>query len=179
MREILEINLKSCIQELFTKDLLLIANNVSERSITHKLAEYLQHKFPQYNVDCEYNRNLQNGKGRPKSIWLIKERSVRELKNKYNDTVGSLISKEEVLSDVTSYPDIIIHQRGLNSNNILIIEVKKSNSIIGDDYDISKLNAFTSLGQVYKFKFGAFIKFNMDPPYEFPSIRWFSEGAEI
>lgn len=42
----------------------LLANNLSERSITHKLAEYYQDIFHEWNVDCEYNRNL----GGPKEI---------------------------------------------------------------------------------------------------------------
>ncbi len=39
------------------KDKALLAVSANERSITHKLAEYLQTAFPEYNVDCEYNRD--------------------------------------------------------------------------------------------------------------------------
>jgi hypothetical protein len=179
LKPTLELILKSCLQELFTKDFILIKNNVSERAITHKLAEYIQKRIPEFDVDCEYNRNLPAGEGHAKTILVIKERSIKEIKLKYEGTVDSLIDKEEVLSEVTSYPDIIIHQRGINDKNILIIEAKKSNSQVSDEYDFIKLKAFTSLDQVYKFKYGAFIKFNIGYPYEFPSIRWFSEGKEI
>lgn len=36
--------------------------DANERSQTHKIAEYLQQILPEYNVDCEYNRNLRQEK---------------------------------------------------------------------------------------------------------------------
>ena len=35
----------------------LLEKDVSERAMTHQLAEYLKVEFPDHNVDCEYNRN--------------------------------------------------------------------------------------------------------------------------
>lgn len=43
---------------LLKKDAYLLQHNLSERSITHKLGEYYQLLFPEWNVDCEYNKNL-------------------------------------------------------------------------------------------------------------------------
>jgi len=45
-----------CLQILREKDRDLLDIDVNERTITHKLAEYLQNQFPSYDVDCEYNR---------------------------------------------------------------------------------------------------------------------------
>ncbi len=45
-----------CIGILLKKDLLLLENQAHERAISHKLAEYLQTKFQDLHVDCEYNR---------------------------------------------------------------------------------------------------------------------------
>ncbi len=42
---------------LLKNDNYLFVVNANERSLTHKLAECLQLEFPEYNVDCEYNRN--------------------------------------------------------------------------------------------------------------------------
>jgi len=50
---------------LYKNDHFLITNCTAERSITHKLAEYIQQFFPEWNVDCEYNRR---GENRPKAI---------------------------------------------------------------------------------------------------------------
>lgn len=55
-----------CLEEIYNNDFALIFNNVSERAITHKLAEYLQKRFKGYNVDCEYNRNYERGRYEPK-----------------------------------------------------------------------------------------------------------------
>ena len=43
---------------------------------------------------------------------------------------------------MTVFPDIIIHRRGGNKNNLLAIELKKWSSNIAPDYDLLKLNAF-------------------------------------
>jgi hypothetical protein len=41
---------------LLSKDGYLLFNDLHERSITHKLGEYIQREFPNWNVDCEYNK---------------------------------------------------------------------------------------------------------------------------
>jgi hypothetical protein len=46
----------SALLELYGYDYELFDAEVNERSITHKLAEYLQRQFPYWHVDCEYNR---------------------------------------------------------------------------------------------------------------------------
>jgi hypothetical protein len=42
---------------LLSQDAHLLKNDVNERSITHKLAEYIQQVTPDWNVDCEYNKH--------------------------------------------------------------------------------------------------------------------------
>ena len=53
------------LHRLYKNDHFLITNGANERSITHKLAEHLQIFFPEYHVDCEYNRR---GENRPKNL---------------------------------------------------------------------------------------------------------------
>ena len=60
-----ETNINAAMHLLYRKDHFLITNSTSERSITHKLAEYIQQLFPHWHVDCEYNRR---GLNRPKAI---------------------------------------------------------------------------------------------------------------
>ena len=85
-------------QTFFIKDRYLLDNDVHEVTISHKLAEYLQYQFPDMNVDCEYNRQVP-----PDNGDNIKRRS---------DT-GDRVR-----------PDIIVHKRGSNENNCLVIEIK-------------------------------------------------------
>jgi len=46
-----------CIRQLLKNDLHLLEIRANERSIAHKLAEYLQQQFPDWHVDVEYNRH--------------------------------------------------------------------------------------------------------------------------
>jgi len=46
-----------CIRQLLKNDHHLLEIGANERSISHKLAEYLQQHFPDWHVDCEYNRH--------------------------------------------------------------------------------------------------------------------------
>lgn len=139
---------------LFSNDRWLLENNLSEKSITHKLAEYLQSLFIDYNVDCEYNGNIENDNDR-KKIYLLKENLERK---------GLLKAKEAIdaeFPDRPVFPDIIIHRRGTNKFNLCIIEVKKSTSSVSFDYDDLKLKAYTSndYGNDLKYKIGLFIEF--------------------
>jgi len=46
-----------CIRQLLRNDRHLLEIKANERSIAHKLAEYLQQQFRDWHVDCEYNRH--------------------------------------------------------------------------------------------------------------------------
>jgi hypothetical protein len=43
------------VSSVITKERTLFEVDVTERSLTHKLGEHLQHAFPDWNVDCEYH----------------------------------------------------------------------------------------------------------------------------
>lgn len=47
---------------LYRHDRELLDVDANERSITHKLAEHLQREFPEWHVDCEYNRRRRESK---------------------------------------------------------------------------------------------------------------------
>lgn len=133
-------NYKTCevfekIKEAFLKSLkedrYLLDVSINERSLTHKLAEYIQKEFPGWDVDCEYNRNGLNPK---KLKTLVKD-------TKTDDTEGD-----------TVFPDIIIHKRGQN-NNLVVIEAKKSSNTNSRDNDENKLKAYKKdLGYKYALK---------------------------
>ncbi len=129
------------------KEQFLLKKGVNERSITHKLAEYLQREFQDYYVDCEYNRMLKD------EIYITKN-----LKLEIKDT------KSTDLKQTTVYPDIIIHKRGNNEDNLLVIEVKKEENNSSKKYDIKKLEAFTNQ---LNYKFGFYIEFNNESVSDF------------
>lgn len=117
---------------LLEQDRFLLVSNVNERTISHKLAEYLQKEFSGWNVDCEYNRKFEK----------IKKLQPEGIES--NDTDAK-----------TVYPDIIIHRRN-TENNLLIIEIKKNASGSGEREDKEKIMCFMS---EYHYKYGLFIDF--------------------
>ena len=130
----LEAKLKKAIEMLLKNDLFLLEIKAHERSVAHKLAEYLQQKFPEYHIDCEYNRD----KG-----FIKKLEGISECR-------GS--------TDLV-YPDIIIHRRNTD-DNLLVIEIKTSND--SEKCDFKKLELFTDLSGKYKYQFGLFLKFDCE-----------------
>ena len=122
--------MNKCLEDLFAKDILLLRHDVSERAIAHKLAEYLQVYFAELNVDCEYNRNTEKGSFEPKRIVALKKRRDKEPLD---------LRDEDQLQEISTYPDIIVHRRTTNAENMLIIELKKKNSKVPHDFDHQKL----------------------------------------
>jgi hypothetical protein len=89
----------------------LLAIDVNERSLSHQLAICLSLHFPDWDIDCEYNRD---GVDYPKLL---------NLPARMRPTASDVDAR-------TVFPDIIVHQRGKSGaeNNLLVIEVKKSSN---------------------------------------------------
>ena len=151
--EFLEIEKKinTAVKDFEARHSTLLEVKANERSMTHKLAECLQKEFIGWDVDCEYNRKGFD----PKRLNL---------------TPVSILSDDE--NATTVYPDIIVHQRIKQENNLLVIEAKKVE--LGADntkHDREKLRAFLSqLG----YKFAVLVKFRTAPDL---SVEW--ERVEI
>jgi len=134
---------------LFKSDSFLLEAGVHERSIAHKLAEYLQDEFPDWNVDCEYNK-----KGRDNKILD----GIRECsEQKKTDKI---------------YPDIIVHIRNKNKN-LLVIEIKTNNQ--NDPCDIKKLELLTEPEHGYEYTLGLYVRFNR---LNNPVLEWFKDGQK-
>lgn len=121
----------AALDELIAADHHLLQVDSSERSFTHQLAVHLSRHFPHYHVDCEYNRD-----GFEVKKLQLAERAV--------------MVDDDALDAVTVFPDVIVHVRGTQESNLLVIEAKKASSAADHDYDICKLNAFKmQLGYTY------------------------------
>lgn len=94
----------SALNMLVEKDKHLLNVDANERSITHRLAVYLEGLFPEWDVDCEYNRNFD----------AVKRAGIK-VRNARSD---SLVAP-------SVFPDIIIHKRK-SFDNLLVIEAKKA-----------------------------------------------------
>jgi len=149
----LERIVKSSLMKLRNLDKKLLEIKVNERTITHKLAEYLQQNFLEYNVDCEYNRYRDYAK----RIRTQHDRS-REINNLSNTELAKLIWENKEAD--TIYPDIIIHNRGTQEGNILVIEVKKSSNLNTAESDKEKIEEL--MRRPYNYKFGLFLRIDLN-----------------
>lgn len=126
-------------------------NHVNERSIVFRFAYYLQVML---NDDSKY--------------------ADYDLDCEYNRN-GSDVKRLMALCNGT-YPDVILHKRGNNLNNVMVIETK---GYWNKDQrnDEKKLKGFTSLQDHYKYKFGLAILLGRS--YEETDIRVFNKGEEV
>ena len=127
-----EARVKNACDRFTTQDSKLLDFDASERSMTHKLAEYLQQEFPGWDVDCEYNRDIQKPKSMP---W---------------EGCSHLPYKRRRI-----LPDIVIHKRG-SDENLIVIEAKKSNNRNKSNHDSCKMKVYKSL---LGYRFGYFVTF--------------------
>ena len=126
--------------EFLEKEKTIIKNDTNERTLTQRLAFYLELqlrkniKYENYSVDCEYNR---------------KEKDIKRLK------FGKNTDKKEI------YPDIIVHQRKIK-NNLIAIEMKKTTSRNTDKIkDIEKLEALTDRKNDYHYTLGIYFELDI------------------
>ncbi len=147
-RDDIEYRVKLAIEGLWEHDRHLLTTDASERSITHHLANYLQQQFQDRHVDVEYNRD---------------GHEIKRLRDPLD------------VSNCAVYPDIIVHLRGTNDDNLLVIEVKKKSEDNG--LDEQKLVEFTKpvtqsgLGYSY----GLRLVLENDERGE-ESLQWFEKG---
>jgi len=156
--------IRRSLYQLWNKDKYLLNVNASERSITHRLAIYLREEFSDadLDVDCEYNREGDKPKKYQEIIDEINRSGI-----KADDTVAK-----------TAFPDIIVHKRGINDKNLLVIEIKKlsGNAMPIDSIDEKKLRAFLDSDQL-NYKFGLALQI----PIRYgnsATLFWFEQGTE-
>ena len=130
------------LDKLYKNESLLFEIDSSERNLMFHFSRYFINEIEgteliQYDVDCEYNRNI------------LSERKFKEIIYNYDGKKYKI------------YPDFILHKRGSNDYNKLAIEFKKySNSReYSKEKDLLKLKALTDQGMDSEFKYelGLFI----------------------
>jgi hypothetical protein len=114
----------AALKKLVDTDAHLFTHDLGERCISSRLAMYLQHEFPGYSADAEYNR----AGAIPKRLHL-----PEECANYRNEEGESLV-----------VPDVIVHTRGPEGPNVLVLEVKKTSNPCPRDCDRARIHAFRS-----------------------------------
>ena len=159
-------SLKESLQDFYDHESLLIKYKVSERALTHKLAEHLQKRFKEYNVDCEYNKI---GKDPKRVIDLIVQ---MKLSGKCNAKCNACPNNKCVI-----FPDIIVHRRG-EDDNLLVIEAKTAWSEENQFNDYNKLMAL-SQSHEFKYKLGVALRFCEGLDSTLKSFQIFSQDKSV
>ena len=97
--------LTSAYSKVIAQDRHLLEVRANERSIAHRFAIYIEQCFPGFDVDCDYNKNLEDPKRAP--AYAHKTRRGRE-------------------SDLV-VPDIVVHRRNTDVN-LVVIELKPTDT---------------------------------------------------
>jgi hypothetical protein len=135
-----------CLQDLYNQDGQILAQDVGERAICGRLAMLMDPRLPLYSVDIEYNRM---GPGlEPKDI---------EMPDENGDLTAHRV-----------FPDIIVHERGHNLRNLLVVEVKKSTNAVADEHDLAKLHALC--GQL-RYQYGLFLRLSTGPNSDLAGVQ--------
>jgi len=142
----------TAIQKLQSEDSELLdpAYNINERTITHLLAVYLKESFPEFHVDCEYNR--QHGDGADE--YIAKNVDLPRRDGGFED-----------LEAKTVFPDIIVHIRQ-TQRNLLALEIKMGWKTGNINFDRTKAEAYKkALG----YRYAAYLVIGPNEHYQ---INW-------
>jgi hypothetical protein len=123
-------NITLALEELYTKDQVLIDEKTHEQTICAQLKVYLLSRFYGYDVDVEYNRQ--------------------------HDVNGNPDTKKDSLGH-SCKPDIIIHKRGDDRNNLVYLTVKGYWNNESRDSDI-ETSRDVALKHMYSFLFQVELK---------------------
>ena len=120
--------------EFYAQESFLFEHDLGERTLTHRLAVHLERQFPDFEVDCEFDRLG------PRTLQLPH---------------GSIVSTDDHLGK-SIYPDIVVHQRTV-PNNLLAIEVRKAANHQPLEHDRHKLRALTDAHIWFAYWIGALV----------------------
>jgi hypothetical protein len=142
--------LKAALETLLIRDSHLLEIGVHERALMARVAVYLAPLFPEYSVDVEYNRH---------GIEVKRAEIPEECATK-TDRAGKAII----------IPDLIVHQRDNDNENLLVLEAKKSANRKGQECDRLRLEA---MKRELQYRFAALVKFRvLRRPVEAPIVEW-------
>ncbi len=138
---------KESLQDFYSNDSILLDyytenDAVAERCMVFRIGWYMLNrickadKFNWADIDCEYNRNFDH----PKSMYKLTLDGISE---KIKDMI----------------PDLLIHKRRENENNLLVIEFKKGTPTATQKAnDVEKLLYFTDTSKEYGYDYGLYIE---------------------
>ena len=122
------------LSEFYARETHLLEKDLGERTLTHRLAVALENQFPEWNIDCDYNR--------------LGERTWRLPK-------ASIVSTDDQLGK-SIYPDIVVHRRAM-PENLLAIDVRKASNHQPPEHDRHKLRGLTDPHGWFAYRIGVLL----------------------
>lgn len=125
--------ISGALDSLYKNEAYLIEQEVHERSLVFRFGLYFHKcleespKFSKFDLDIEYNRDLVSSKNKDPKRTQDHPKGI--------------------------FPDLILHKRGNNYNNILVLEFKTNWNENPSD-DVKKLKELTSPNQKYHYNLG-------------------------
>ncbi len=88
------------------------------------------------------------------------------------------INKEKKVDELNRNvrPDIVIHKRGTDKNNLVYIEIKTDHNTQSREDDYNKIKAMTKQNGEYRYLLGAFIEFSKNKKDLI--VKYFRDGEE-
>src|SRR5207244_2867958 len=167
--------LRKAIRKLLKEDRDLFDFAVNERTVTQRLAVKLEEQFSELELglkaDCEYNR-----------MWI--EGTGENLTKNYPREIFGVPRVDDV-DAVTVFPDVIVHLRGIQFANILVVEAKRNAPVdVVPENDRIKLHEFTKSNGDFRYPWGVYLNFRTFPsqqegPHKMICVVnavWFSNG---
>ena len=124
----------AALKEFYAQEAFLFEHDLGERTLTHRLAVHVERQFPDFEVDCDFDRLG------PRTLQLPH---------------GSIVSTDDHLGK-SIYPDIVVHQRAV-PNNLLAIELRKADNHQSLEHDRHKLRALTDAHIWFAYWIGALV----------------------
>lgn len=163
---------------------ILLEKCINERTVCGCIKEYLDDKFNDlyYSVDLEYNKRLISGHGELlKKMYCIEPINLNIVCD-YIDNIDVKVKKyfDKLKSDdknkykKTFVPDIIVHKRGNDYDNLLLIEVKKSSNKFKKN-DLIKLAAIKGYGGL---KYSYYVYFEYGTKIEKSKIYYLNQEID-
>jgi hypothetical protein len=124
----------AALETFYARETHLLDKDVGERTLTHRLAVYIEKQFGEWDVDCDYNR--------------LGERTLRLPK-------GTIVSTDDELGK-SVYPDIVVHRRSI-PENLLAIELRKATNHQPPQHDQHKLRGLTDPHLWFAYRIGVLL----------------------
>lgn len=182
-------SLLNALIKLDEEDKYLLEKNASERSIAFRIGHYIQvdlQNCESLHVDVEYNLDKEVEGGHKQLLNPDRndiDKLAALLKAINTDNYVSDLEKNRILNEIATmslfYPDLIVHERKINRENRLIVEIKKDRASNSDRKRLKYLTRQNGFDAHFKYQLGVHLVIrtgSVDNNQKRFAIEYFQDG---